>query len=696
MKSQQYSQSLTLNVSNEPLTSQIESQTINNVENFDKIEMEIPPKKESSCSICLQKLNRKSITFYIWIGSLISSIFVYALSDSVIGTKVCVILLIIVTAFNFFLLNISSNTTLFSVDSLITIIASYAILSVKLILFILDYSAAFIKEGTSSNETGTETDPGTETESGIGDQVIMYLWIAIYWLSIVLNFIVLKFQIIYWTQEHPNCLKRIFISVKTIKFRIICSLILFLVIALTLSLSRMEQTGDPLNYFEPYQYVSLSIIIVNLVFSTIYYIFTLGTGLVSFPMMFINYTNTSENLRTLVKDFMNYKKEYEASVNKFVKNGSFVINICENVKKCEGCPQQLQYYCDKLINIIEVFNEKDFTQYNDFIDDDENILTDCVEKNGTNYVQLYPLTTLTDLYVKHVKKFYLDSYTKKVVLLRYYIDIKKHTDMFDSLTIIYKNEQIKEKIQQQNNSNVNFINPNKYSTGINVITKIIGVIFFILSLFVFAIHFMHVIFVISPKTGSFIFNIFPNDRPQISILFFSVYILYILVCCVHSFKTFNRFNDYILIRKNSDKFLMANNISFINKVTLGLLYHLIFFYLTLKGDYEPNNNNLEVFILTPITSYYNKFQIISIIKYIYSFVLVLGLLFIVILGVLRLFDIHFKQLISLIENKEVYELYDKKSKSNEQSSNEFLDENVIYSIERFEKEYLNDIIDIQM
>jgi hypothetical protein len=136
---------------------------------------------------------------------------------------------------------------------------------------------------------------------------------------------------------------------------------------------------------------------------------------------------------------------------------------------------------------------------------------------------------------------------------------------------------------------------------------------------------------------------------------------------------------------------MANNISFINKVTLGLLYHLIFFYLTLKGDYEPNNNNLEVFILTPITSYYNKFQIISIIKYIYSFVLVLGLLFIVILGVLRLFNIHFKQLISLIENKEVYELYDKKSKSNE-----FLDENVIYSIERFEKEYMNDIIDIQM
>ena len=82
--------------------------------------------------------------------------------------------------------------------------------------------------------------------------------------------------------------------------------------------------------------------------------------------------------------------------------------------------------------------------------------------------------------------------------------------------------------------------------------------------------------------------------------------------------------------------------------------------------------------------------------YIYSFVLVLGLLFIVILGVLRLFNIHFKQLISLIENKEVYELYDKKSKSNEQGSNEFLDENVIYSIERFEKEYLNDIIDIQM
>ena len=120
---------------------------------------------------------------------------------------------------------------------------------------------------------------------------------------------------------------------------------------------------------------------------------------------------------------------------------------------------------------------------------------------------------------------------------------------------------------------------------------------------------MHVIFVFSPKLGSFIFNIFPIERPQISILFFSVYMLYILVCCLHSFKTFNRFNDYILIRKNSDKFLMANNVSFINKVALGLLYHLIFFYLTLKGNYDPYNFDSEVFNLTPITTYYNNSKI---------------------------------------------------------------------------------------
>ena len=83
-----------------------------------------------------------------------------------------------------------------------------------MILFILYCSTAFTKEETNSyNE---------ENETGIRDKIIMNLWIVIYWISIVLNFIILKFQIIYWTQEHPNCLKRLFISVKAIKFRIIC------------------------------------------------------------------------------------------------------------------------------------------------------------------------------------------------------------------------------------------------------------------------------------------------------------------------------------------------------------------------------------------------------------------------------------------------------------------------------------------
>ena len=127
-------------------------------------------------------------------------------------------------------------------------------------------------------------------------------------------------------------------------------------------------------------------------------------------MIFIRYTETSINLKNLVKEFVRIKKNYELSVNKFVKNGSFLIDICEKVKKCENCPQQLQEYCDQLINTIESYNEEDFTQYNDFIGDNQEIFTDCIEKYGTNYVSLYPLTELSNLYVKYVKKYYLDSY----------------------------------------------------------------------------------------------------------------------------------------------------------------------------------------------------------------------------------------------------------------------------------------------
>ena len=147
-----------------------------------------------------------------------------------------------------------------------------------------------------------------------------------------------------------------------------------------------------------------------------------------------------------------------------------------------------------------------------------------------------------------------------------------------------------------------------------------------------------------------------------------------------------------------------NNISFLNKVLYGLFFHLIFFVLILKGDQingpKTGNGIIEsvtcVQKLSKITLFYDTFQNIYLIKYIYSFVLVFGLMFFVILGILKFFNIHFKQMISLIENKEVYELYEQNTDAKEQSSNLCLtDENVLYCIERFEKEFYNDIIEMQ-
>ena len=197
--------------------------------------------------------------------------------------------------------------------------------------------------------------------------------------------------------------------------------------------------------------------------------------------------------------------------------------------------------------------------------------------------------------------------------------------------------------------------------------------------------------------------IISNKKPEIAILIFSIYFVYIIACSFHSFKSFKKFDNYVLINKNSDKFIMANNISFLNKVLFGLFYHLIFFLLILKGnqkyDKPPTGIITSVYCvqkLSKITLFYDTFQNIYLIKYIYSFVLVFGLMFFVILGILKFFNIHFKQMISLIENKEVYELYEQNSDTKEQGSNMFLtDENVLYCIERFEKEFYNDIIEMQ-
>jgi hypothetical protein len=506
------------------------------------------------------------------------------------------------------------------------------------------------------------------------------------------------------------------------KIRLTIAVIVFLVIALIIALcltARKPLSEKPTcsntdeNLHEPINMTIADAILasfecLNIVYSTIYYIFILGNGLVSFPMIFIRYTETSINLKNLVKEFVRIKKNYELSVNKFVKNGSFLIDICEKVKKCENCPQQLQEYCDQLINTIESYNEEDFTQYNDFIGDNQEIFTDCIEKYGTNYVSLYPLTELSNLYVKYVKKYYLDSYKQKVLLLRYYLDIKKNGNTYGGYTIFYRNEKIKEKIRQRNveqNNNDNkllLIEPKQYSRVIQILTKVIGYVFFAVSFGIFLIHFFHIILLFMEKKLGFK-EVVSKDQPQLAIFSFSIYFVYIIICSFHSFKSFQRFDDYILVNKNSDKFIMANNISFLNKILFGLFYHWIFFLLILNGDQktdDPVNGVINtvkcVKQFSNITLFYDTFQNIYTIKYVYSFVLVFGLMFFIIVSVLKLFNIHFKQMVSLIENKEVYELYEQNNDSNEQGSNAFLtDENVLYCIERFEKEFYNDIIDMQ-
>ena len=642
---------------------------------------------DTRCTICGRTIKRRYITRTVWGIILLIIIILIPLTSFTITASFALIAITFTTLFNFLSMYITTNPNYFTYDAYVSVILSYSIIGIKMVIVIFDLS---------KNGLGSSKQKSTVIESS-SDKAIYIIWTIVYWFSIIFNFVILMFQRAYLKQGHPKFLKRIWYTILYLKIIIIVGFVLIVVIAITFFI--LKHYGIINDAEKWYTQIVIAVELVNMIFCEFIFVILFGIGLVYFPFKFLRYTSSIYNLKKVIKDFVKFKSSYELSVNKFNKNAQYLIELCNKVKKVYSVPEDLAAYCTKIITTLEIEITHNFATFNDFIEYNPNIFANFTDKYGTDLVSLYPIEEISKMYII-VQTYYYLCIKKKTLLFDSYLTIRNNAETFGEKTIFYQNDKMKEKIHKKNlfQGTKNYlVLPKEHKILVKIGTKLFGGFLILISFVLYFVQiFMLVISLLSKESRTKVNDFLNVNDSTILIIIFFGYFAFIILASFYSLTRVRKIDDYILVIHNSDRFTMIKNSRMTNKILLGIIYNFLFFSINLDPSSSENNSN-------QLSHYFKSFKQYTVLQKCYGIGFPVLLTIIIVFAVLSQFGYNLEKMYKYIFKKEDEELNFKKEVRELYKDGEFFkkesveylcDENMLFIIERFEKEFLDEICSI--
>lgn len=526
-----------------------------------------------------RKLKRRYITRLFWLIAIVTIILCYIFMKPLVALITSFSIIAIASLINILLLFISPKKLDFSIDAYVTIIISYSIALTILIIVPLDLSVSLNKsDNTSSNEN--------IDNKSIHDSIDL-TWNIIYWTSILVNFIFMRFQIAYWSQGHSTVKQKI---IKTLKGFIRQLLIItFLGLAVLIFL-----LFKYLSLMKGVEFIKSIIQVLNSLYCIAYILFLLGYGLVQLPFYFYSYTHTSVKLKMNLQALSLVRDELETGVNQLLKDKSILLGYCFKYTQLQS-----QVPLEK-IDILQFAQEiiGELSNYNYELND----LIGSKNLDG-NIKDPKIYDVITDLTEDHlaqmlitVKNDYYYCVKKEGALLKLYSTISSNCEILDDSGLNFQSstdsinspdQTIQTSPKRKKNSivmnrstsfsRISFLLPKNYSFFIKLITKIFA--FFLVNLsIIFLVFQINLIFLSKVNFVYLISSWLLNSNFYLNYFFIFFYFSYFFICSFYSLSNFRFFEVYILVPHHTNKFGMAYNASMCNTIILGICYNILYFY----------------------------------------------------------------------------------------------------------------------
>lgn len=529
-----------------------------------------------------RKLKRRYLTRLKWLITLIviviSFIFLQAfeallISFSMVGVS---------ALFNLLTFYISPRKIDFSIDAYVTIIISYMIALVKLVIIPLDISASLsVTDDISTDTTSTNTTSSSTITTQSIHSAIDIAWKIIYWTSIGINFLIMRFQIAYWSQGHPTIRKKILNTLKLfLKQLIVISVIgaaaiLFLIFKYS-------------SIFKSVDFIKSIIQIINNIYCLTHLLILLGYGMVELPFYFFSYTNSSVKLKIAMRSLNVIRNEMEEAVNKLLKDNAMLVEISTNImRNKEKLPDEnMDHLADFAKEIIHEIADYKF-EFNDLIKYKkiEGNIKDPKFKNL--YIEISD-DILANMLITVKNDFYLCN-KKEAALLRLYSVISQNCEVVNDVNlsdpgdrVIITGKKKRSLVMERctsfnNNKKIAFLLPKNHPRIMIFFTKLFAFLLLSISLLLLVLqvnlYFISLInFIYKISTTILASNFYLNY------FFIIFYFSYLFICCFYSISKFKLFEIYILVPHHTNRFGMAFNSSMCNTLLLGICYNLLYFY----------------------------------------------------------------------------------------------------------------------
>jgi hypothetical protein len=361
-----------------------------------------------------RKLKRRYITRVFWLLAILTIILCYIFMKPLVALITSFSIIAIASLINILLLFISPKKLDFSIDAYITIIISYSIALTILIIVPLDISASLHK--TDSTNLNEQLD-----NKSIHDGIDL-TWNIIYWTSILVNFILMRFQIAYWSQGHSTIKQKI---IKTLK-GFIRQLIIIALLGLAVLIFLLFKY---LSLMKGIEFMKSIIQVINSLYCIAYIVFLLGYGLVQLPFYFYSYTHTTIKLKMNLQALSLVRDELETGVNQLLKDKSILLGYCFKITQLQS-----QVPLEK-IDILQFAQEiiSEISDYNYELND--LIGSKNIDGNIKDPKIFDVLTDLTEDHLAQmlitVKNDYYYCVKKEGALLRLYSTISNNCEVLD-------------------------------------------------------------------------------------------------------------------------------------------------------------------------------------------------------------------------------------------------------------------------
>ena len=534
-------------------------------------------------------IKRRHITRIIWLIIAVTSLILLCTVDKVISLNIFGVLISIGTIFNLLFKYI--NYDLFSWDAYITISLSYMIVFFQMIIIPIDITLLTTTEINSKYKK-------TDIQEFLNES-----YKVIYWVSIIVNFIFLRFQLNYWNQCHPTFKERVFYTIKSLfKIVIILSALVFLIVIITIIIAGLK---------EGFKFLLTSVQILNYLFCIVHCGILLGYGLIEVPFSVWDMTNTTDKLENLLNNVKPFLKKYEKAINKVFADKILLLEQCQKIKKMNN--HSSKEFADLII--------QDITTYNIFFNDLVKFIKTkaSVELSSNKEIDN---DTLAEIFF-NLKENFFHAKKKEASLLRLYIEImnncipeenQKNTDSSDINISMNSIDTLNDSLQKEEKSSsrktffkYKYLIPKEYSFFMIKMTKILSLFIFAISIFIL-ILFFNLYFISTYNIFSKILDHI-NDF-YINFLFFFFIQGYLFMCCYYALTKFKITEMYILIPHHMNRYGLANNSDICCTISLGLTYYFVFvfgiFYNQDKGQTSVLNKFFKNMVKFPfIYNYFN-------------------------------------------------------------------------------------------